>query len=75
MLTLFQKRENDNDKEEGALCLENTEIIIVDCHKDQKKCTVCLMNDTPHDLMQFIQGRRCFSDEATQNHQVWNVLT
>jgi len=53
LLTLLQKQ-NENDKE-GALLLEHTELIIIDCHEDKKKFTVCTMNDTAPDLMKFIQ--------------------
>lgn len=40
--------------EEGALSLERTERVLVDCHEDGKRFTVCTMNDTAPDLMEFI---------------------
>mmetsp|Transcript_14612 Transcript_14612/g.20843 ORF Transcript_14612/g.20843 Transcript_14612/m.20843 type:complete len:316 (+) Transcript_14612:60-1007(+) len=38
-----------------ALSLEHTELIVIDCHEDHKKYTVCTMNDTATDLMRFIR--------------------
>lgn len=38
----------------GALSLESTELVLVDCHEDHKRFTVCTMNDTAPDLMKFI---------------------
>lgn len=40
--------------EEGALMMERTERVLVDCHEDGKRFTVCTMNDTAPDLMEFI---------------------
>lgn len=52
LLKLFET--NRNDEGEGALSLEHTELIIIDCFEDKKKFTVCTMNDTAPDMMQFI---------------------
>lgn len=40
--------------EAGALDLGTTELVVIDCYEDQKKFTVCTMNDTAPDLMQFL---------------------
>lgn len=40
--------------EDGALVLDRTELVLVDCHEDGKRFTVCTMNDTAPDLMEFI---------------------
>lgn len=42
--------------EAGALELGNTELVVIDCFEDQKKFTVCTMNDTGPDLMQFFHN-------------------
>mmetsp|Transcript_5853 Transcript_5853/g.8776 ORF Transcript_5853/g.8776 Transcript_5853/m.8776 type:complete len:317 (-) Transcript_5853:78-1028(-) len=51
-----EKRESDDaDEELGApLSLDQTELIIIDCHEDKKRFTVCTLNDTAPDLMVFI---------------------
>lgn len=52
LLKLIQTdRDEDGD---GALSLESTELIIIDCFEDKKKFTVCTMNDTAPDMMEFI---------------------
>lgn len=38
-----------------GLDLDYTELVVVDCHVDRKKYTVCTLNDTAPDLMRFIQ--------------------
>ena len=38
----------------GALSLEATELLVIDNHEDSKAFTVCTMNDTAPDLMQFL---------------------
>lgn len=53
LLKLVQTDKDDNG--EGALSLDFTELIIIDCSEDKKKFTVCTMNDTAPDMMQFIQ--------------------
>ena len=52
--------ESDSDDSEdsvstdGALSLEDTELLVIDNHEDSKAFTVCTMNDTAPDLMQFL---------------------
>ena len=46
---------DSDDEDEGALSLEHTELIIIDCHEDKKKFTVCTMNDTAPDMMEFLK--------------------
>jgi hypothetical protein len=53
LLKLIQT--DKDDKGEGALSLDFTELIVIDCSEDKKKFTVCTMNDTAPDMMQFIQ--------------------
>lgn len=36
-----------------ALSLNDTELFIIDCHQDQKRFTVCTLNDVAPDLMEF----------------------
>ena len=38
----------------GALSLDGTELLVIDNHEDSKAFTVCTMNDTAPDLMQFL---------------------
>lgn len=38
----------------GALSLNVTELLVIDNHEDSKAFTVCTMNDTAPDLMQFL---------------------
>ena len=38
-----------------SLSLSNTELIIIDCHSDKKNYTVCTLNDTAPDLMEFVK--------------------
>jgi protein CMS1 len=45
---------NSNVDNKGALNFENTELIIFDSYEDQKKFTVCTLNDTAPDLMQLL---------------------
>lgn len=44
-----------NGSKEAPLSLDQTELIIIDCHEDKKRYTVCTMNDTAPDLMIFIK--------------------
>lgn len=53
LLKLIQCGAGDGEKR-GALSLESTELIVIDCYEDKKKFTVCTMNDTAPDLMKFI---------------------
>ncbi|KAL7530489.1 hypothetical protein ACHAWF_003399 [Thalassiosira exigua] len=39
----------------GALRLKHTEIVVVDCHEDVKGWTVCTLNDTSNELMEFMK--------------------
>ena len=41
-------------KSNSALSLEKTELVIIDCHQDHKRYTICTLNDTAPDLMKFI---------------------
>lgn len=52
LLKLSQIESNVDNK--GALNFENTELIVFDCYEDQKKFTVCTLNDTAPDLMQLL---------------------
>ena len=40
--------------EEGVLMMERTERVLVDYHENGKRFTVCTMNDTTPDLVDFI---------------------
>ena len=40
----------------GALRLNHTELIIIDCHEDSKGWNVCTLKDTSRDLMEFMMG-------------------
>lgn len=58
LLKLFEGTNDDGDTEgkpNGALCLDYTQLVILDCHEDQKRFTVCTMNDTAPDLVRFLQ--------------------
>ncbi|KAL3811681.1 hypothetical protein ACHAXA_010320 [Cyclostephanos tholiformis] len=39
----------------GALRLNHTEVIVVDCHEDTKGWNVCTLNDTSKELMDFMK--------------------
>lgn len=52
LLKLSQIKSDIDNK--GALNFENTELVIFDCYEDQKKFTVCTLNDTAPDLMQLL---------------------
>jgi hypothetical protein len=52
LLKLFET--GRDDKNEGGLSLAQTELIIIDCQEDNKRFTVCTMNDTAPDLMTLI---------------------
>ena len=54
LLKLFET--GKSNKKEGALSLAQTELVIIDCHEDNKRFTVCTMNDTAPDLMTFIHS-------------------
>ena len=50
--------------EGGALRLNHTELIIIDCHTDSKGWNVCTLNDTSHELMELInEGVVCQLDK------------
>jgi hypothetical protein len=53
LLKLIQMDKDKNGN--GALSLDSTELIVIDCAEDKKRFTVCTMNDTAPDMMQFIQ--------------------
>lgn len=62
LLKLVQANGSDDDDDESedgdgeaALSLDETELVIIDCHEDKKCYTVCTMNDTAPDLMMFIK--------------------
>jgi protein CMS1 len=52
LLKLSQMKSDIDNR--GALNFENTELVIFDCYEDQKKFTVCTLNDTAPDLMQLL---------------------
>ena len=55
LLKLLQIRNGgDAGDEHSALSLDHTELILIDCHEDKKKFTVCTMNDTAPDMMTFM---------------------
>jgi len=39
----------------GALRLNHTEVVIIDCHEDSKGWNVCTLNDTSKELMEFVR--------------------
>ena len=39
----------------GALRLNHTEVVIIDCHEDSKGWNVCTLNDTSKELMEFVK--------------------
>ena len=41
-------------KNHAVLSLEKTELVVIDCHQDHKRYTICTLNDTAPDLMKFI---------------------
>ena len=49
------KLTEENDSDEVPLSLDQTELIVIDCHEDAKRYTVCTMNDTAPDLMMFMK--------------------
>lgn len=53
LLKLFDTNE-EGGSGGGALSLDHTELIVIDCFEDKKKFTVCTMNDTAPVLMKFI---------------------
>lgn len=46
--------DDDSGSTGGALSLDGTELLVIDNHEDSKAFTVCTMNDTAPDLMQFL---------------------
>jgi protein CMS1 len=54
LLKLIEEND-DTDTDEAPLNLDQTELIIIDCHEDKKRYTVCTMNDTAPDLMMFMK--------------------
>ena len=46
--------DDDSVSTGGALSLDSTELLVIDNHEDSKAFTVCTMNDTAPDLMQFL---------------------
>ena len=38
-----------------ALSLKHAELLLIDCHEDHKRFTVCTLNDTAPDLMEFLK--------------------
>lgn len=53
--TKNEDEENDDEIVDAPLSLDETELIVIDCFEDQKRFTVCTMNDTAPDLMKFIK--------------------
>lgn len=47
--------DSEIENESCALSLEKTELVIIDCHQDQKRFTVLTLTDTAPDLMKFIR--------------------
>lgn len=45
----------ENEDEQAALTLDQTELVVIDCFEDAKRFTVCTLNDTAPDLMMFIK--------------------
>ncbi|KAL3798455.1 hypothetical protein ACHAW5_007407 [Stephanodiscus triporus] len=39
----------------GALRLNHTEVVVIDCHEDSKGWNVCTLNDTSRELMEFMK--------------------
>ena len=54
LLTLL-RYENNGAANSGALRLNHTEVVILDCHKDSKGFTVCTLKDTAKELMEFMK--------------------
>lgn len=54
LLTLL-RHGNDGTVNSGALKLNHTELIIIDCHQDGKGFTVCTLKDTAKELMEFMK--------------------
>ncbi len=50
-----EDEENNDEIVDAPLSLDETELIVIDCFEDQKRFTVCTMNDTAPDLMKFIK--------------------
>jgi hypothetical protein len=46
---------NDGTTNSGALKLNHTELIIIDCHEDSKGFNVCTLRDTAKELMDFVK--------------------
>merc|ERR1712150_378027 len=51
LLKLF---DGGSEEGKGALTLDGTELLVIDNQEDSKSFTVCTMNDTAPDLMQFL---------------------
>ncbi|KAL3788332.1 hypothetical protein ACHAWO_008561 [Cyclotella atomus] len=54
LLTLL-RHGNDGTANSGALKLNHTELIIIDCHEDSKGFNVCTLRDTAKELMDFMK--------------------
>ncbi|KAL7477750.1 hypothetical protein ACHAW6_003545 [Cyclotella cf. meneghiniana] len=54
LLTLLRHGSHGSSKL-GALRLNHTELIIIDCHEDSKGFTVCTLKDTAKELMDFMK--------------------
>lgn len=52
LLKLFEIGGSEEGK--GALTLDGTELVVIDNQEDSKAFTVCTLNDTAPDLMQFL---------------------
>ena len=46
---------NNSDGLGGALRLNHTELVIIDCHEDSKGWNVCTLRDTSSDLIEFLK--------------------
>lgn len=58
LLKLVSCEQGDSQKKNGSkppLCLDSTQLFLVDCHEDNKKFTLCTQNDTAPDLMELIR--------------------
>lgn len=46
---------HDGAANTGALRLNHTELVVIDCHEDSKGFTVCTLKDTAKELMEFVK--------------------
>ena len=55
LLKLLRHGRDDGPESGGALRLKHTEVVIIDNHEDSKGWTVCTLNDTSKELMEFMK--------------------